>query len=80
MSQPKFALIFIVLLLASLPLAGLATVMIFPFWNWFEKATGIESFGHSGPANWRYLFDYVVVASLSIYVLFKRYRHAKENK
>jgi uncharacterized membrane protein YedE/YeeE len=23
-----------------------------PFWGWFEDKTGIESLGHSGPAEW----------------------------
>jgi hypothetical protein len=23
-----------------------------PFWGWFEARTGIESLGHSGPADW----------------------------
>ncbi len=34
----------------------LFTLIIFPFWGWFEAVTGIESLGHSGPANWCFLF------------------------
>ena len=27
-----------------------------PFWGWFEDKTGIESLGHSGPADWVFEF------------------------
>jgi hypothetical protein len=30
------------------------------FWGWFEERTGIESLGHSGPADWIYLFLWVL--------------------
>lgn len=26
------------------------------FWDWFEARTGIESMGHSGPADWVFYF------------------------
>ncbi len=50
---------------ASVP-AGLAvTIGLFPFWDWLERTTGLESVGHSGPAEWCYL----VVYSISVAVL-----------
>lgn len=44
-----------VLVLLLVPLSVVTTLLLFPFWSWFEKATGIESMGHSGPAGWCYL-------------------------
>jgi H+/Cl- antiporter ClcA len=40
------------------PAALLVTVMLSPFWNWFESVSGIESMGHSGPANWCFVAVY----------------------
>jgi len=46
-----------ILLLAPLA-AGLGslllTIMLLPFWRWLEATTGLESVGHSGPAEWCY--------------------------
>ena len=28
------------------------------FWGWFEEKTGIESLGHSGPADW--VFEFII--------------------
>lgn len=41
--------------------AILLTLMTFPFWNWFEEQTGIESMGHSGPANWCVIAVYIPI-------------------
>jgi hypothetical protein len=55
---------------ASLPLGFIAgcvgAVVTWPFWGWFEKTTGIESLGHSGPADW--VFEFMI--GLSIFVIF----------
>jgi hypothetical protein len=34
----------------------IAAFLTSPFWNWFESATGIESYGHSGPDDWVFQF------------------------
>ena len=31
-----------------------------PFWGWFEEKTGIESLGHSGPADWVFEFIFAL--------------------
>jgi hypothetical protein len=31
-----------------------------PFWGWFEAKTGIESLGHSGPADWVFAFIFAL--------------------
>jgi hypothetical protein len=43
-------------------------VVAWPFWGWFEKTTGIESLGHSGPADW--VFEFMIgLATLVIFAL-----------
>ena len=37
---------------AGVPLSALLTLLLWPWWGWFEAHTGIESLGHSGPADW----------------------------
>ena len=45
----------------ALPVALVGTFMLWRFWDWFEKKTGIESLGHSGPANWCFVAAYVLL-------------------
>ena len=47
--------------LFAIPLAIILTFVLSPFWNWFEAFSGIESLGHSGPANWCFAASYVVL-------------------
>jgi hypothetical protein len=60
--------------LVSLPLALILTFLLFPFWNWFETITGIESMGHSGPANWCFVATFGVVLTLGSGAWFKTRR------
>ena len=62
----SLALIFI----GMFPVAILVTLMAHPLWRVFEEYSGIESFGHSGPAEWCYTVDYLVlcVVACSIYI------------
>jgi hypothetical protein len=41
-------------LLVGFPAGFVLGVLTAPFWGWFEATTGIESLGHSGPADWVY--------------------------
>ena len=50
------------LLLASLPLAAVTTVLLFPLWAWVEATFAIEAVGHSGPADWCYAGAYLTWA------------------
>ena len=79
MSKLKSFITLVIVLLVSLPVAVLVTILIFPFWNWFETVTGIESFGHSGPADWCYLFDYAIIVIISVYALFRIDKRAKKS-
>lgn len=36
----------------SLPAAAVLTFLLMPLWSWIEARFGIESVGHSGPADW----------------------------
>ena len=54
----------ILLLLLAFPIAVVATLIAYPFWKWFENTTNIESYGHSGPAEWCYLAMYTLVMLL----------------
>ena len=65
MSRPVrvlFTLLAIVLLCA--PLSIVATILLFPFWSWFEATTGVESVGHSGPAEWCYAVAFLILVAV----------------
>jgi len=54
----------LLLCLLALPAAFIITVITFPVWRWFEEVSGIESFGHSGPAEWCYWLIYSLLILL----------------
>jgi hypothetical protein len=66
---------YILCVLLALPLAFVLTIMVWPFWNWFEKISGIESMGHSGPAGWCYIATYI--ALVSVFVIYHRTRNRR---
>ena len=51
----------IAILVLVFPVSAIVTIVCFPFWLWFETHSGIESYGHSGPAQWCYLATYIVL-------------------
>lgn len=60
-------------LIGAVPVALLVTFLAVPFWSWLEKTTGIESLGHSGPAQWCFVATYVaVLAVLAVAFGFRR--------
>jgi hypothetical protein len=62
----------ILIILVGVPLAIAATIIAHPFWRWFELSTGIESFGHSGPAGWCYIFDYALFVLMAGFMFFRK--------
>ncbi len=68
------ALLFLLFSLVAVPVAIVLTILLSPFWNWFETASGIESFGHSGPSEWCYLVIYIplLVVFVIYYVIRKK--------
>ena len=57
-------LLSVIALVVTAPLSIIITVVLFPFWSWLESSSGIESVGHSGPADWCYLFVFVVLLTV----------------
>lgn len=55
----RIAVVAIVLLVSG-PLSVMLTLLLMPFWRWFEAGSGIESVGHSGPAAWCYGASFLV--------------------
>jgi hypothetical protein len=41
-----------------LPVSAVATFLLLPLWSWVEARWGIESVGHSGPADWCFVAVY----------------------
>jgi len=66
-------------MLFALPLSWLTTFIIHPFWRWFEDATGIESFGHSGSADWCFWFDYCIFVGLAAIIVLRTEAKKKHN-
>jgi len=64
----------VALALVLAPVAVVLTVLLQPAWDWFESATGIESLGHSGPAEWCYLVMYLALLGLAAALLAARRR------
>lgn len=61
----------IVIVVLGLPVSAVMTWMLSGFWDWFEKASGIESIGHSGPAEWCYwaVFSVLVFIGSTLWFL-----------
>jgi len=53
-------------LIISLPVAFFTTILLVPLWSWIEAQYGIESIGHSGPADWCYATVYGTFVLLSV--------------
>jgi H+/Cl- antiporter ClcA len=63
------------IILITALLSILTTILLFPFWSWFEKTTGIESVGHSGPAEWCYAAAFLLLAVSAVWLLLVRRRN-----
>ena len=59
------------------PLSIVITILLFPLWSWIEASTGIESVGHSGPAEWCYATVFVVLAGSAVVVILNRRERAQ---
>jgi uncharacterized Tic20 family protein len=67
-SGARWAAIVVVELLVCAPVAFIVTILMSPFWGWYEARTGIESLGHSGPSDWCFELTYVVVVVIALVV------------
>lgn len=68
----------LIIIIIAVPLSILVTIVLSPFWSWFEASTEIESLGHSGPAEWCYLVTYLLLAAI-ITVVYLIYQRSKKN-
>ena len=64
--------------LGCLPLAVVITLLASPFWSWFEHNTGIESLGHSGPAEWCYLLAWGLLVTTCLLLRARRRMRGKK--
>ncbi len=60
----RYLVLVVVVLVTSVPLSVVLTLFLIPLWRWLEATYGIESVGHSGPAEWCYVVTFL--ASLVI--------------
>ena len=51
--------------ITCIPISIIMTIFASSFWQWIEQHFKIESYGHSGPADWCYLVSYSVLLSFS---------------
>jgi len=61
----RFILLFVAIVLA-VPVSVVLTFLLLPLWNWLENTHGIESVGHSGPADWCFVATFSVVVALIV--------------
>jgi hypothetical protein len=71
---PRTAISIVLALLMAVPVSIVATLLLLPLWRWIEVAYGIESIGHSGPAEWCYFAVFAPVALGSLMVIGVRRR------
>jgi hypothetical protein len=57
-------LVALAILAVSMPPAFMLTIALLPLWSHIEATYGIESVGHSGPADWCFEMTYVLVVAI----------------
>ena len=48
----RAVLLLVGILVLSMPVTFVVTILLMPLWSAIERRWGIESVGHSGPADW----------------------------
>ena len=54
------------ILLVCLPIAFIVTFLLSPLWSSLEARYGIESMGHSGPADWCFEAVYAILVAAGL--------------
>ncbi|MEW5976772.1 MAG: hypothetical protein AB1898_13295 [Acidobacteriota bacterium] len=57
----RVLLALVAIVLVAVPSSFLITILLLPLWSWVEASFGIESVGHSGPAEWCYALVFLVL-------------------
>jgi hypothetical protein len=77
---PRWAKSLVVVLalgLAAVPAASIVTLLLYPLWSWIEATYGIESVGHSGPADWCFMVVYGVFLAALLPLLWRNWRRRR---
>ncbi|MCB1908940.1 MAG: hypothetical protein KDH15_16360 [Rhodocyclaceae bacterium] len=61
------------------PLAAIVTITSAPAWAWFEQYSGLESYGHSGPAGWCYGVSYGLLLAGGLRLALRRASAARSS-
>jgi hypothetical protein len=61
----------IAILLVAFPLTFITTFLLLPLWSWIEERYGIESVGHSGPADWCFYVILVLWITIAVVIAWK---------
>ena len=67
-------LVLVGIVVLSMPLTFIVTIALLPVWSAIERRWGIESLGHSGPAEWCFwvVFVICIIALLTAARWFRR--------
>ena len=57
-----------VIVLLGVPVTFFATIALLPLWSEIERRYGIESVGHSGPADWCFWLVFVIYLGVALAV------------
>ena len=57
-----------VIVLLGVPVTFFATIVLLPLWSEIERRYGIESVGHSGPADWCFWVVFVIYLAVALAV------------
>ncbi len=60
----RHLLALVLILVACMPLTFIGTFALYPLWSWIESRYGIESVGHSGPADWCFWTVYALLVAI----------------
>jgi len=69
--------IIVAIVLTGLPITFAATIALLPLWSMIERRYGVESVGHSGPADWCFWVVFAVYLLLAALVALRVGRPAR---
>ena len=67
----RYAAGVVAVLVVCAPAAFLVTFLLSPLWSRIETTYGIESIGHSGPADWCFELMYLLFVTLGMAVYWR---------
>jgi hypothetical protein len=73
----KLSLLGLAVLFGCMPPAFFLTIFLAPLWSWVESKYGIESIGHSGPADWCFYLIYGILSAAAMLAIALHLRPGK---